>query len=53
LLVGLGTGVGGGCTSGHGVFGMARLSPRSIAATVTFLIVAIVTVLVVRRGFGL
>ena len=53
LLVGLGTGVGGGCTSGHGVFGMARLSPRSIAATVTFLIVAIVSVLVVRRGFGL
>ncbi|WP_110649444.1 YeeE/YedE family protein [Salinicola peritrichatus] len=44
LLVGLGTGIGSGCTSGHGVCGLARLSPRSIAATLTFVIVAMLTV---------
>ncbi len=52
LLVGFGTGIGGGCTSGHGVCGMARLSPRSIVATVTFLVAGIVTVLVLRHGVG-
>lgn len=52
LLVGLGTGIGGGCTSGHGVCGMARLSPRSIVATVVFLAVAAVTVYVVRHVIG-
>jgi uncharacterized membrane protein YedE/YeeE len=50
LLVGIGTRLGGGCTSGHGVCGSARLSTRSIAATITFMIVAIVTVAVVRHG---
>jgi len=43
LLVGIGTRLGSGCTSGHGVCGIARLSPRSIAATVVFLLVGIVT----------
>lgn len=52
LLVGLGTGIGGGCTSGHGVCGMARLSPRSIVATVVFLAVAGVTVFVTRHVIG-
>lgn len=52
LLVGFGTGIGGGCTSGHGVCGMARLSPRSIVATVIFLVAGIVTVLVLRHGVG-
>ena len=42
LLVGFGTRLGSGCTSGHGVCGMARLSPRSIAATMTFMIVGMV-----------
>jgi uncharacterized membrane protein YedE/YeeE len=43
LLVGVGTRLGSGCTSGHGVCGIARLSPRSIAATVVFLLVGIIT----------
>lgn len=50
LLVGYGTALSGGCTSGHGVCGMARLSPRSITATAVFLVVAIVTTFVVRHG---
>lgn len=49
LLVGVGTTLGGGCTSGHGVCGMARLSPRSIAATATFILFGMVTVLVTRH----
>ena len=49
LLTGLGTALGGGCTSGHGVCGMARLSMRSIAATLIFMAVAIVTVFVTRH----
>ncbi len=49
LLVGLGTGLARGCTSGHGVCGLARLSPRSLAATVTFLLVAIATTYAVRH----
>jgi uncharacterized membrane protein YedE/YeeE len=48
LLAGFGTRLGSGCTSGHGVCGMARLSRRSIAATATFLTVAMVTATVVH-----
>lgn len=44
LLVGYGTRLGGGCTSGHGVCGISRLSPRSIVATLTFMMTAIITV---------
>ncbi|MGR5295483.1 YeeE/YedE family protein [Vibrio mediterranei] len=43
LLVGLGTKLGNGCTSGHGICGMGRLSTRSIAATMTFMAVAMLT----------
>src|SRR6266403_4684586 len=46
LLVGFGTRLGGGCTSGHGVCGVGRLSPRSIAATVVFMVTAVITVAV-------
>ncbi|MDR5868484.1 YeeE/YedE family protein [Halomonas koreensis] len=52
LLVGVGTGIGSGCTSGHGVCGLARLSPRSMVATLTFLAAAIITVFVVRHLIG-
>ncbi|MDY7116778.1 YeeE/YedE family protein [Halomonas sp. SSL-5] len=52
LLVGLGTGLGSGCTSGHGVCGLSRLSVRSMVATVTFLVMAIITVFVVRHVIG-
>ena len=52
LLVGFGTRVGGGCTSGHGVCGIARLSLRSIAATAIFMATAIVTVAVVRHALA-
>ena len=48
LLVGFGTRLGGGCTSGHGVCGMARLSPRSFAAVAVFMAVAAATVFVMR-----
>jgi uncharacterized protein len=48
LLVGFGTRLGSGCTSGHGVCGLARLSPRSLVAVVTFLASGILTVLVER-----
>ena len=51
LLVGFGTRLGSGCTSGHGVCGLARLSPRSLIAVVTFLAAGIVTV-AVMRGIG-
>lgn len=50
LLVGLGTRLAGGCTSGHGICGMARLSRRSIAATAIFMAAAIVTVALSRHG---
>ncbi len=49
LLVGFGTRLGAGCTSGHGVCGVARLSPRSIAATVTFMAAGFLTVFVIRH----
>jgi uncharacterized protein len=52
LLVGFGTRLGSGCTSGHGVCGMARLSPRSIAATLTFMALGFVTVFVARHTLG-
>lgn len=48
LLVGFGTRLGSGCTSGHGVCGLARLSPRSLAAVATFVAAGILTVLVQR-----
>jgi len=50
LLVGFGTRLGSGCTSGHGISGLARLSPRSFAAVLTFLTTAILTVLALRLG---
>jgi uncharacterized membrane protein YedE/YeeE len=52
LLVGFGTRLGNGCTSGHGVCGIGRLSMRSIAATLTFMAAAVVTVLVTRHLIG-
>ena len=52
LLVGFGTRLGGGCTSGHGVCGIARLSPRSITATLVFMATAMVVVAVMRHGLG-
>ena len=52
LLVGFGTRLGNGCTSGHGVCGIGRLSPRSIAATLTFMAVAIATVFITRHVLG-
>ena len=52
LLVGVGTRVGGGCTSGHGVCGNARLSPRSIVATITFIATGMLTVAVLRAMGG-
>jgi uncharacterized membrane protein YedE/YeeE len=52
LLVGFGTRLGNGCTSGHGVCGLARLSPRSIAATATFMAAAMATVFLVRHVLG-
>jgi uncharacterized membrane protein YedE/YeeE len=52
LLVGFGTRLGNGCTSGHGVCGIGRLSPRSITATLTFMAAAIATVFVTRHIVG-
>ena len=49
LLVGFGTRMGSGCTSGHGVCGLGRLSPRSLAAVVTFILTAMVTTFLVRH----
>ena len=53
LLVGVGTRYGSGCTSGHGVCGLSRLSPRSLVATLSFMGAGFVTVFVVRHLFGL
>ena len=53
LLVGFGTRLGSGCTSGHGICGNARLSPRSMAATVTFMFFGILTVYIGRQVLGL
>lgn len=52
LLVGLGTRYGSGCTSGHGVCGLSRLSPRSLAATVAFMCAGFATVYLVRHLIG-
>ena len=49
LLVGVGTSYGSGCTSGHGVCGLSRLSPRSLVATVAFMAAGMVTVYVARH----
>jgi len=49
LLVGLGTRYGAGCTSGHGVCGLARLSPRSLVATLAFMATGVATVFVIRH----
>ena len=51
-LVGLGTAIGGGCTSGHGVCGISNLSPRSFVATIVFITVAAATVFAVRHLGG-
>ena len=50
LLVGVGTSYGSGCTSGHGVCGLSRLSPRSLAATAAFMLAGMATVFVVRHA---
>lgn len=48
LLVGVGTRLGSGCTSGHGVCGLSRLSPRSLVATLAFILSGVITVTLVR-----
>jgi uncharacterized protein len=52
LLVGFGTRLSNGCTSGHGICGIARLSPRSLVATVVFMVAAIVVVALTRHVVG-
>ena len=52
LLVGFGTRLGGGCTSGHGICGVARLSLRSLIATAVFMVVAIIVVAITRHALG-
>lgn len=52
FLVGVGVSYGSGCTSGHGVCGLARLSPRSVAATLTFMLSTGLTVYVTRHVIG-
>lgn len=53
LIVGFGTVMGSGCTSGHGVCGISRFSPRSIVATIAFMGAGIVTATLLRTFFGL
>ena len=53
VLVGVGTRYGSGCTSGHGVCGLSRLSPRSLVATLSFMGAGFATVFVIRHLFGL
>lgn len=53
LLVGFGANYGSGCTSGHGVCGLSRLSPRSLIATLSFMSTGFLTVFVIRHVFGL
>ena len=50
LIVGIGTRLGAGCTSGHGVCGLSRLSPRSLVSVVVFMAVAVATVWAMRHG---
>lgn len=52
LLVGFGTRLGSGCTSGHGICGISRLSVRSIVATITFMLAGIATVFIIRHVLG-
>lgn len=52
LLVGIGVHFGNGCPSGHGICGLARFSPRSLAAVLTFMLTAFATVFVVRHVIG-
>lgn len=52
FIVGVGVTFGGGCTSGHGVCGIARLSPRSIVATIIFMIATFITVYFIRHVWG-
>lgn len=52
VIVGIGVTYGSGCTSGHGVCGLARLSPRSLVATLTFMVTTFATVTLIRHGFG-
>ena len=52
LLVGIGTRYGSGCTSGHGVCGLSRRSPRSMAATLVFMAAGFATVFLIRHVFG-
>jgi uncharacterized protein len=52
LLVGVGTRIGGGCTSGHGICGIARISPRSITATIIFMVTAMIVVFITRHVIG-
>ena len=53
LLVGFGASYGSGCTSGHGICGLSRLSPRSAVATFTFMFAGFMVVFVIRHGLGL
>lgn len=52
FLVGIGTAIGAGCTSGHGICGLARLSVRSLAAVASFMVSAIIVVYIVRHLIG-
>lgn len=52
LLVGFGTRLGSGCTSGHGICGLSRLSQRSLVATVIFMLIAAITVFITRHIIG-
>jgi len=52
LLVGFGSAYGSGCTSGHGICGLSRLSPRSLVATLSFMFAGFITVFVIRHMIG-
>ena len=52
LLVGVGVHFGNGCPSGHGICGLARFSPRSLAAVLTFMLTAFATVFIIRHVIG-
>jgi len=52
LLVGFGTRLGNGCTSGHGVCGLSRFSPRSLVSTVTFIVTGAITVYIINHLLG-
>jgi uncharacterized membrane protein YedE/YeeE len=52
LLVGFGSAYGSGCTSGHGICGLSRLSPRSVVATLSFMLAGFITVFVIRHMIG-